>query len=323
MPLVVGIDEAGYGPLLGPLVIGATLWRVEPAAIGTDFWERLGNSVCRTARRDGARVQVADSKKAFDRKKGISTLERTVLAFARAAGLRWETLADFLGTLEGVPEPRTLNVGPLPWYRDLSRRVPADPTRSAFEGAAERLGATMESAGVVCCGLSAQVVTEDVFNRRVAKTHNKAAVLLEAVLRLVQQAVDRCGDQDLHVLVDRLGGRMDYRSLLMTAFPGRHLHVLAVDDTCSRYRLASQQSDWYFEFAVEGEQRHLPIALASMLAKYVRELLMERFNDYWRGLSPRLRPTAGYYSDGQRFLADIEPLLERGGVPLERFVRAR
>jgi hypothetical protein len=60
-----------------------------------------------------------------------------------------------------------------------------------------------------------------------------------------------------------------------------------------------------------------------MLAKYVRELLMERFNAYWRTLAPELQPTAGYYTDAQRFLAAIAPLLAREDVPRERFVRAR
>ncbi|MCK4342198.1 MAG: hypothetical protein KAY37_10810 [Phycisphaerae bacterium] len=320
MPLVVGIDEAGYGPLLGPLVVGATLWRVPPAAVGGDYWQRLEGCVARSSPRGETRLPVGDSKKIFNRKRGIVTLERTVLAFARAAGVeKWETLGDFLAALGYKQDPAAV----LPWYQDLTRRLPVDPARSAFAGASERLRSTMAAEEVVCCGLSAKIVTEDVFNRRVTQTRNKAALLLEIVLRLVHSAATQGGDQDLHVLVDRLGGRTDYRGLLMGAFPERHMHVLEVSDSCSRYRLASQRNDWHVEFVVEGDQRHLPIALASMLAKYVRELLMERFNAYWRGLAPELKPTAGYYKDAQRFLRDIKPLVESGGMPFERFVRAR
>ncbi len=320
MPLVAGIDEAGYGPLLGPLVIGATLWRVPPSAVGADLWQRLEAAVCRAAGRSEARLPVGDSKQVFDRKRGISTLERTVLAFARAAGLHWETLGDLLQQLGFAPQTAARA---FPWYRDLTSPLPVDRARSAFEGAAQKLAGLMTERGVACCGLSAQVVTEDLFNHRVAHTRNKAAVLLEAVLRLIAWAAERCGDQDLHVLVDRLGGRADYRALLMRAFPGRHVHVLEVGEQLSRYRLASQENDWHISFEVDADGKHLPVALASMLAKYVRELLMDRFNAFWRGLSPQLRATAGYYTDAQRFLADIGPLVPQAGVPLERFVRAR
>jgi dipeptidyl aminopeptidase/acylaminoacyl peptidase len=319
VPLVLGVDEAGYGPLLGPLVVGATLWRAPAALADADFWVHLAPGVCRTAARGEARVPVGDSKQVFDRKRGISTLERTVLAFARAAGLRWETLGDLLVALgyQGYA------ASTCPWYRSLGQRLPADPARSAFEGAAGRLTATMHAASLVCCGLRAEILAEDVYNRRVTQTRNKAAVLLEAVLRLLDWAGRQCGDQNLHVRVDRLGGRMNYRTWLMQAFPARHVHVLAETEACSRYRLASQTSDWFVEFTVDGDQRHLPIALASMLAKYVRELLMERFNAYWRALAPELQPTAGYYTDAQRFLADIEPLVARGGIPTASFVRVR
>jgi len=320
VPLIVGIDEAGYGPLLGPLVIGATLWRVAPSAVGADLWQRLEAAVCRAARRGEVRLPVGDSKQVFDRKRGICSLERTVLAFARAAGLHWETLGELLQTLGFDPRAAA---DAFPWYRDLTGPLPLDRARSAFEGAAQKLAAVMAGRGVACCGLSAQVVTEDVFNLRVARTRNKAAVLLEAVLRLIAWAAERCADQDLHVLVDRLGGRADYRGVLMRAFPERHLHVLEVGDQLSRYRLASQVSDWHVSFEVDGDQRRLPVALASMLAKYVRELLMDRFNAFWRRLAPALRPTAGYYVDAQRFLTDIGPLTQRSGLAPERFVRVR
>jgi ribonuclease HII len=61
--LTVGIDEVGYGPSLGPLVVAA-------AASGGPL---------------PAGVRIADSKKVFSQSRGIGTLEPAVLGFLRAA----------------------------------------------------------------------------------------------------------------------------------------------------------------------------------------------------------------------------------------------
>jgi ribonuclease HII len=316
---VLGVDEAGYGPLLGPLVVGGTLWRTLPGAARADFWDALDQAVCRRSARGESRLPVGDSKKLYDRKKGITTIERTILAFAHAADLPTRTLNELLARLGFVSGPSPA----FPWYRDLGCRLPADPARSAFEGAAGRLRKTMAAAGLVCHDLRAEIVTEAEFNRRISHTRNKAAVILEAVLRMIQWAADHAGQTDLLVLVDRLGGRTDYRGLLMRAFPERHMHVLESSERHSRYRLTSRQNDWEIEFIVDGDDRHLPIGLASMLAKYVREMLMERFNAYWHQLAPDVNPTAGYYKDARRFLTEIGPFARQAGLPAERFVRAR
>ena len=62
-------------------------------------------------------------------------------------------------------------------------------------------------------------------------------------------------------------------------------------------------------------------ALASMTAKYVRELFMESLNAFFAARVEGLKPTAGYYSDGRRFLADVEDVLGELECGRDGFVR--
>ena len=64
-------------------------------------------------------------------------------------------------------------------------------------------------------------------------------------------------------------------------------------------------------FQTESETVHMPIALASMIAKYVRELAMIRFNTYWQAKMPELKPTAGYVTDARRWLDDAADAVDR------------
>ena len=63
--ILAGIDEAGYGPTLGPLVVSVSVFRIPEEhpreQTRADLWTSLESVVCR--KRDGHRIPVNDSKK--------------------------------------------------------------------------------------------------------------------------------------------------------------------------------------------------------------------------------------------------------------------
>ena len=87
--------------------------------------------------------------------------------------------------------------------------------------------------------------------------------------------------------------------------------------------------DWYgpASLSVTGPARPaeppVRIAVASMLSKYLREALMSRFNAFWKGHLPTVEPTAGYHTDGLRFLTDINDKRLELGIADEQLIRAR
>ena len=73
----------------------------------------------------------------------------------------------------------------------------------------------------------------------------------------------------------------------------------------------------------DGGEAALPTACASLCSKYLRELAMDAFNDFWQARVPNLRRTAGYPLDAKRFLQDIGPALAAAGIPHERLWRMK
>ena len=52
----MGIDEAGYGPLLGPLCVATSVFHMEEATEPQDLWELLSSAVCRSPKDSKGRV---------------------------------------------------------------------------------------------------------------------------------------------------------------------------------------------------------------------------------------------------------------------------
>ena len=94
MLIYAGIDEAGYGPMLGPLCVGASVFAIEeadPSEGPPDLWSKLDDVVCTRARDARRRIAVADSKrlKGSNQAKAhpLRHLERGVLSFLACRGI--------------------------------------------------------------------------------------------------------------------------------------------------------------------------------------------------------------------------------------------
>src|SRR5204863_8566000 len=88
---VLGTDEAGYGPNLGPLVIGASAWKVPNRLCAERLYELLSSAVAAEPNQENGKLAIADSKRLY--KPGmLGLLERGVLTtltlLERCAG-RW------------------------------------------------------------------------------------------------------------------------------------------------------------------------------------------------------------------------------------------
>ena len=116
MAILAGIDEAGFGPLLGPLVVTSAVFSVPRELAEVDLWEHFGRSVGRTRKHLAGRLLIADSKKAYDRSRGLGHLERTVLAVLRGMGHEPTVLNGLLDLLCPDCLPR---LSAYPWYQGL------------------------------------------------------------------------------------------------------------------------------------------------------------------------------------------------------------
>jgi len=321
--IVVGIDEAGYGPLLGPLVVTGVAFEVpdEVAAAGSpDLWSLLSDSVTRRPSRRDLRLPVLDSKKLYQRAAGLSLLEGSALAMLQSAQPPPGTFLELLRRI--APQSREL-LAQYPWYRDLDFELPVEADATAVAMKANAVRRNARAAGVRLAGVVCEPLLEGHFNRLVNSTRNKAVVLLGVTLRIVQRLLARARGRTTRVFVDRQGGRSRYLDPLMTAFAEFELEVLEESARRSAYRLIQAPSAHTVEFRTDGEDHHLPIALASIVSKYVRELFMKGLNHYWSARVAALRPTAGYYTDALRFLEDIAPAVQRERIDRDLLVRQR
>jgi len=316
---LIGTDEAGYGPNLGPLVVSATVWRVSDDLhsddlYSEDLYQRLAGTIVRTpkqAAEDPATlVAMADSKVLYQPGKGLRNLERGLWAAWAAIGIdppcSWSELCRAM-TPGAVDDLKAI-----PWHDGFDPAVPIDVEPHELPAVA-MLRERFDAAGVRLIDLSGRAVFPGRFNGLLARYGSKGLVLSNLTFELVADAVRQLPGGPISIVCDKHGGRNRYAGLLQGHFPDALIEIHEEGRRRSRYRFGPPERRVEITFQVKAES-HLPVALASMASKYFRELAMRALNGYWCERVPGLRPTAGYPQDAKRFRAAIAAVQDELGV---------
>jgi hypothetical protein len=369
MGYLIGTDEAGYGPNLGPLVISATVWE-SPEGIGAEnLFEHVGHLISpRLKERAGTKrteeivvqtpslfqgrcrhslpspsvlplpcVVMADSKMLYSPERGLRHLERGLWAAFDLLGCCPRTWRDVWRTLD----PEALDaMTPVPWYAGYDAAAPIDydvgeegsgfgvqgsgdgvrtpnsePLSTTPESQLQKpksinLHASLAEVGVRLAAVRSRAVFAHEFNDAIERHGLKSTALSHETLALAARLIDALPPGPISVVCDKHGGRNRYADLLADHFPDCFIEVHGEGRQRSVYRFGPPDRRIEFCFRTKAESC-LPAALASMASKYLRELAMRAFNEFWRRRIPELRPTAGYPEDAKRFRVDIAETQQR------------
>lgn len=311
MPWVVGIDEAGYGPNLGPLVQAAVALHLPDHDIAG--WDTLKPAVRRCREKADGRLLIDDSKKVYTRG-GLEALEFGVHALVGCSARK-----EFGHFLYSVSQLKWIEELVLENWFDSEelvplREPPAVNLRDATIDISVNIGTT-----------AAKLTPARQFNRVVDRTASKATVLSDGLCELLTDipatlASDR---EPIIFLCDKLGGRNYYAAIVQDAFPDGWVVIQKEAAEESRYRVELLDRPITITFRPRADGDSVAVALASMLCKYLREVCMRQFNRFWARHVPGIEPTAGYPMDAKRFFDQIKPAMAKLGLTDDQVWRKR
>ncbi|MBN2589515.1 MAG: hypothetical protein JXA96_06620 [Sedimentisphaerales bacterium] len=319
MAVLVGIDEAGFGPILGPLVVSSCSFSLPSELLKSDLWETLRKSISDTKKHILGRLLITDSKKAYSKSTGIKHLERTSLAVLKCFGKQPRTLTELIEVLCPVTLER---LNEYPWHKEihtfelLQDNLERDIAAGAFANDLNSNGMSLLDVRSCCLDVAH-------YNKMVEIVKNKSSVLFTEISQLIKNAYDNYAEQGLHIIVDRQGGRMRYRPSLQKMFPDMEMKILKETETLSSYEMQQGGKFMRLHFVVGADRKYMPVALASMLSKYLRELLVASMNQYFISFDSSLKPTAGYWQDGLRFIEDLKTNLPNVHYEKHQLIRSR
>jgi ribonuclease HII len=306
--IVAGIDEAGYGPKLGPMVVATV-----PLAVDA----RDVNKAALAARKalSSLPVRVVDSKKLFSPRKGLHQLELSALSLLGASGQQPQTVGTLVDTVAPV---YSRDIQSLPWYKVLWQSpLPLASTADEVGESAEAVKSALAESGVGILPPHVVALDEKSLNRLWRREPNKERASFAAFRDLTKRLTDGKSGA-LHLTMDQQGGRTNYLPWLCDCWPGE-MPSHHRDGVCNCYRLDGP--DLHLFVAPRADSDYPEVAAASIIAKYLREALMTGFYKFWQEHS--VEPADGYGGSHRDFMERVEPKMRELGLTYDDILRLR
>jgi len=309
----IGIDENGLGPRLGPMLVTAVLARVteEGAAIVSKkprggLAERLGDSKAMVAYGD---VALAEAwARVLVSRGGGRTGER---AEAKTP--------DDLCHAIALEERKTLralcpsHVEPQCWNTSGEAFAATDELLQTIQGDLDKLA----KKGVEIVAVRSSILCAKRLNDGVSAGKNRFSMDLHAMEELVL-ALRSLAGAEVTAVCGKVGGFGKYSSAF-GPLSGRMHVVLEESRAKSAYRFPGLGE---IAFVRDGDASDLLVSLASMVGKWMRELLMARVTRHWQSIVPNLRGASGYHDPvTAAFVEATEIARKERRVPEECFER--
>jgi len=334
--LVVGIDENGLGlrnqRMLGPLVLTAVAFRIERSYdFNRDFfWNELKEVVSRN-RKDKGHLIVCDSKELFrsNNHKACGIGESTVFAFYSLlhGRLPQEFDNDFLPEiiLNGQSLHRDCPVG---WEDSLCANgspyaLPAWEVKTKFiRDTSEKLRNILRKKGIEFTFWKSRVFCPSALNKAERHGIDKYWLEVQAIGDYINLFLKNYGEEEISFfsgkidgwgkkkIIDCLGERFEILSSLSKA----DADLFIISKKVKKFKL---------RFIKSGDKFVFPMALASILGKYIREIFIKRINEFLRKHDSSL-DWCGGYRQGNRFDSFVKKaakIVVRERVPAECLLR--
>jgi ribonuclease HII len=304
----VGIDENGLGPRLGPLIVTAVMARTSGA--GHERAERRPRGAMR-ARLDDSKKLVAHGNTALG--------EAWARAIARKMGLPEPADPDALVSALSLDTPEVLR-SPCPGAHAEQCWSAAGEAFVADEALVATVGkdlARLEAQGIAVLRVASIVTCTRRLNDGIERGLTRFHVDLHAMERLALDARERAGD-DVIVTCGKVGGFNRYPAAF-GPLNGR-LHAVAEEGRKrSEYAVPGLGR---IAFVRDADASHLLVSMASLVGKWLRDLLMARVVRHHRAVDPELPDASGYHDPvTTRFIEATRLARGRSGLPDDCFTR--
>ena len=281
MPYLIGTDEAGYAPNLGPLVISASVWWVDDPTDGADLYQRLKGSYAarRPARRSAPRLAIADSKALYSPAIGLHGARAGRVGGPGTGGPLPDDWLDVWQMLDrpspGSPGRRCRGTS----ITTCGCRWLPTPTTSATAGA--QVAARLRRAACGWSRCQPGRLSRAIQSPRPSSWATRARCCPRVTLELVADMLRHCATVSrCSSCATSTAGETSTGGSCSNSFPIRWSKCTRETNAESVYRWGRMDERIEVCFRAGGEA-FMPAALASMTSKYLRELAMRAFNDFW------------------------------------------